>query len=125
MSVAVYMKMFGCFIRERVVFKVSCKVCGDKSNLECLLEFCYLFMLLYSLHVYASQLNLNYSRVADEEMMVLVEIVQESKAVSHCDLLSDVALCFICEGYWTFCCALFFCPLGTTINDAEKDLPRH
>ena len=45
---------------------------------------------MYSLHVYASQLNLNYSGVVDDQMMVLVEILQESKAVSHCDLLSDV-----------------------------------
>ena len=45
---------------------------------------------MYILHVYASQLNLNYSGVVDDQMMVLVVILQESKVVSHCDLLSDV-----------------------------------
>ena len=56
-------------------------------------------------------------------MMALVEILQESKAVSHCDLLSDVALGFISEGYLTFCCALFlFAHMGRRSRMQKKSL---
>ena len=60
---------------------------------------------MYSRHVYASQLNLNYSGVVDDQMMVLVEILHENKAVSHCDLLSDVREVI---GYFVVLC--FFLP---------------
>ena len=53
----------------------------------------FLWGLMYSLHVYASQLNLNYSGVVDDSMMVLVEIPQESKAVSHCEEIIIVKWC--------------------------------